>query len=265
VVATEGPGHATELARRAAETGADLVLVASGDGVLNEAINGLVYTPVTLGVLPAGTANVLASEFSLARSPAAVAELLPQLVPCRVSVGRLEATGAPPRYFLLMAGVGVDAQIVATIDPELKKRLGKLAYWLGGFDQLGRRFPEFRVRVNGDDRRSSFALASRVRNYGGDLEIAKRVSLLEDYFELVCFEGEDSFRYLKYLTGVLARVHDKMEGVSIQQVREVRFEPLEVQPILVQVDGELAGKLPARIELVPEALTLLVPPQLRTS
>lgn len=265
VRATEAPGHGTELAREAARAGADLVLVASGDGVLNEAINGLVHTPVTLGVLPAGTANVLASEFSLARSPEAVAEVIPQLVPRRVSVGRLEATGIPPRYFLLMAGVGLDAHIVATIDPELKKRLGKLAYWLGGFGQLGRRFPEFEVRVNGEVLRSSFALASRVRNYGGDLEIAKKVTLLEDYFELVCFEGEDSFRYLKYLTGVLASVHDKMEGVSIQQVREACFDAPEGQQILVQVDGEPAGQLPARVELVPEALTLLMPPRIRSS
>jgi len=119
--------------------------------------------------------------------------------------------------------------------------------------------------VNGEVLRSSFALASRVRNYGGDLEIAKTVNLLEDDFELVCFEGEDSFRYLKYLTGVLASLHDKMEGVSIQRVREARFEPREGQEILVQVDGEPAGRLPARIELAPEALTLLMPPRLRTS
>lgn len=260
VRATEAPFHAAELARQAVAAGADLVLVAGGDGALNEAINGMIHSPVPLGVLPAGTANVLASELGLTRSPAAVAELLPELVPRRVSAGLLTPSGAPPRYFLLMAGVGLDAHIVASVDPVLKKRLGKLAYWLGGFGQLGRRFPEFRVVVDGEALSSSFTLVSRVRNYGGDLEIAKTASLLDDDFELVSFEGEDSFQYLKYLTAVLANALDKIEGVAIRRVRQAEFQPPEDQEILVQVDGEPAGKLPARVELVPRAVTLLVPP-----
>jgi diacylglycerol kinase (ATP) len=257
--ATEVAGHATELARQAVSAGADLVLVLGGDGAVNEAINGLVHSEVPLGVLPGGTANILASELGLARSPEETAKLLPELVPQRLSVGLLTPTAAPPRYFLLMAGVGLDARIVVSVDPELKKRVGKLAYWIGGFGQLGRQVPEFLVTVNGDVLPSSFALASRVRNYGGDLEIAKSASLLEDYFELVSFQGEDSFRYLKYLTGVLANLLHKMQGVSIQRVRHVEFRPKD-QEILVQVDGEPAGKLPARVELVPAALTVLIPP-----
>ncbi|MCP5116112.1 MAG: hypothetical protein GY953_35240 [bacterium] len=106
---------------------------------------------------------------------------------------------------------------------------------------------------------SSFTLAARVRNYGGDIEIAKGASLLDDHFELVSFAGEDSFRYLSYLTGVLTNSMDKLKGVSVRKVRQAEFTVAEDRQILIQVDGELAGKLPASVEIVPDAVTLLMP------
>jgi diacylglycerol kinase family enzyme len=252
-------GHAVELARNAVAAGAGLVVIAGGDGTINEAVNGLVHSHVPLAILPLGTANVLATELGTSRSPGAAAAHVPDLVAERISVGLLTPADAPPRYFLMMAGVGLDAHIVLNVDLELKKQLGKLAYWIGGLGQLGRQFPQFNVRVNGSAFKSGFTLASRVRNYGGDLEIAKTASLLDDYFEMVAFEGEDSFRYLKYLTGVMANFLHKMEGVSIYRVRKVEFTPPPGADVLVQVDGDLAGKLPVKLEIVQNALTLLVP------
>jgi diacylglycerol kinase family enzyme len=251
------------VAREAVASGAELVVVAGGDGTLNEAVNGMVPSRVPVAVLPLGTANVLGTELGIGRNPALVAKRLPEMTPERVSVGLLTAQDAPPRYFLLMAGVGLDAHIVLNVDLGLKKQVGKLAYWMSGFGQLGRQFPQFRVAVNGASHTSGFALASRVRNYGGDLEIAKTACLLDDHFELVSFEGEDSFRYLKYLTAVLTNTLHKTEGVSIQRVRQVEFVAPSDEDVLVQVDGELAGKLPAKVEIVQDALTLLLPRSFR--
>ena len=260
---TSAPGDATRLARRAVSSGADLVLAAGGDGTINETLNGVVGSDVPLGVVPLGTANVLATELGLTRSPARVAKSIPDLVAERISVGLLKTHSAPPRYFLLMAGVGLDAQIVVSVDPELKKRLGRIAYWIGGLGQFGHQFPQFDVAGNGDSVRSSFTLASRVRNYGGDIKIARTACLLDDHFELVSFEGEDSFQYLKYLTGVLANRLHKMHGVSVRKARRVKFTAPPATEIYVQVDGELAGRLPASVEIVPDALTLLMPAPVR--
>ncbi len=262
LVPTAGPRDARDLARRAVDAGADLVMVAGGDGTINEVLNGLVHTHTPMAIVPLGTANVLGAELGLAKVPDKVAAMLPGLTQERISVGFLH-TEQQSRYFLLMAGVGLDAHIVAAVDPDLKKHLGKLAYWIGGFGQLGQKFPEFEVMVNGQTVRSSFTLASRVRNYGGDLEIAKSACLLDDYFEVVAFEGEDSFQYLKYLTGVLANLLDRMKGVTIHRATEIELEPLGEQPVYVQVDGEFAGPLPAKLEIVPDALTLLIPPDFR--
>jgi len=259
---TAGPRDARRLARRAVEENADLVLVAGGDGTINEALNGLVHSTVPMAAMPLGTANVLAVELGMAGAPERVAASIPDLVPERVAVGHLRSADQE-RYFLMMAGAGVDAHIVAHVDPELKKRLGKLAYWIGGFTHLGVKFPEFEVLVDGRTLRSCFTLAARVRNYGGDLEIAKTACLLDDYFEVVVFEGDYSFRYLKYFTGVLANLLDHMEGVHICKAKRVEFRPPPEEEVFVQVDGEFAGRLPAVVELVPSALTLLVPQAFR--
>lgn len=261
-VPTSEPGEATRFARRAVDSGADLVLVAGGDGTVNEVLNGVALTDTPFAVLPLGTANVLATELGIPRQPAEAARQVGEWAPERVPVGFLQ-TPEDGRFFLMMAGVGLDASIVVDVDPELKKRFGKIAYWIGGFGKLGRSFPQFEVAVDGERWRSSFTLASRVRNYGGDLEIAKTACLLDDYFEMVSFEGEDSFRYVMYLTGVLANLLDRMEGVTIRKTRELEFTTCGDQDIYVQVDGELAGKLPATIELAPDALTLLMPGSFR--
>jgi diacylglycerol kinase family enzyme len=158
-----------------------------------------------------------------------------------------------------MAGAGLDADIVYHLDPGMKDALGKVAYWICGFRNLGRRLPEFTVEAEGREFRASFALASRVRNYGGDLELAPTISLLDDEFELVLFEGESSVRYLKYMFGAVIRRLAGMRGVTILRTRRAAFSATANDGIHLQLDGEYAGLAPARVEIVPNALTLLVP------
>ena len=263
-VATTGPGTAPAITRRCMKDGADLILVAGGDGTINEVVNGMIYSNVPLGILPAGTANVLATELAIGKRPETAARALPECVPERIAAGRIVNHLSPEgRHFLLMAGVGLDAHIVYRITAGMKATLGKAAYWAGGFSQLGRRFPEFAVEVDGASYRASFALVARVRNYGGDLEIAPRISLFEDEFEVVLFSGQSSFVYLKYMLGVVTRRIEGMQGVTIVRARKVSCSGPEDTAIHAQVDGEYAGRLPLNIEIQPDALTLLVPPGFR--
>jgi len=266
---TAGPGDATALAHRCIEEGAGLIIAAGGDGTINEVLNGMVGSSVPLAILPGGTANVLAMELGIGGRMHYAAKLLPTVdalhasgcacVAERISLGRLSPAEGPRRYFLLMAGVGLDAHLVYNLDPAMKARFGKLSYWIGGFGYVNRRLEEFDVEVNGQRLRSSFALASRVRNYGGDLEIACNACLLDDSFELVLFEGENASTYLKYFAGVLTRQLGRMKGVTLVRTQQVRFSVTANSSVYVQVDGEYAGRLPATVEIVPDALTLLVP------
>ncbi len=259
---TTGPRTAGALARQQIASGADLVLAAGGDGTLNEVAEGMVHSQVPLGVLPAGTANVLAMEMKLGGNFLGAARRLDECRPHRISIGQvISDSGATHRHFLLMAGIGLDAQIVHQVSMPLKARIGKLAYWFAGWSLLGRSLPEFSVEADGVANRCSFALVSRVRNYGGDFEIAPHVSLFDDEFELVLFQGRSTLRYVRYFAGLVTKRIEGIPGVVILRARRVSApEPLDAR-VFVQIDGELAGRLPAEIRIVPDALTLLVPPE----
>ena len=240
--------------------GADLIVVAGGDGTINEAAEGIIGTQVPLGILPAGTANVLATEMKLGGNLEKVARRLGELRPRRISVGHITCDGGRvARHFLLMAGVGLDAHVVYKLNAALKARTGKFAYWVAGWSLLGKRLAEFDVEIAGERRKCSFALLSKVRNYGGDFEIARNVTLLHDQFEVVLFEGRSSMRYVKYFAGMALNRLSGMRGVTVLRADRVKISPADERQARVQIDGELGGMLPAEIRIVPDALTLLAP------
>jgi YegS/Rv2252/BmrU family lipid kinase len=255
---TEAPGDATRLARAAVERGADLILVLGGDGTINEVVNGMAHSSAVLGVLPGGTANVFAMETGFGSRLAQAAQRLTTSVERRISLGRFSNIDGE-RYFLLMGGVGFDASIVLDVNAELKAKTGKFAYWVAGFAQTFRSVPQFEMRSNGTRRTSGFTLVSRVRNYGGDLEIARRASLLRDDFQVVVLEGSTAIRYASYLVGVGAQCLGLLPGVT-----DLHTESLECSAdVPVQLDGEYAGRTPGRFQIVRDSLSLLLPSDYR--
>lgn len=236
-------------------SGADLVLVLGGDGTINEAAQGLAHSGATMGVLPGGTANVLAMEIGLGSRLEHAAERLGECKPASIAIGRI-TSASQARYFLMMCGAGLDAIIVSRVRPRLKSATGKLAYWIAGLAQFPQRIPPLEIEVNGEAYSCGFALLSRVRNYGGDLEIARGASLLRDDFEVVLFEGSSPLRYAWYMLGVASGGVQRMRGV--RTLRAQRAEIRTATP--TQIDGELFDRRPAAIEIVPGALKLLLPP-----
>jgi diacylglycerol kinase (ATP) len=255
---TTGPHTAGAIAREQIGRGADLILVAGGDGTINEAAEGIIGSTVPLGILPCGTANVLAVEAGIGLDPWRAARHLHELKPRRIAVGHVVCEeGRVSRHFLLMAGVGLDAHIVYNVNAAIKARAGKFAYWLAGWSLLGKRLVQLEVEIGGGRQKCSFVLLSRVRNYGGDFEIAKSVRLTDDTFEAVMFEGDTTVPYVKYFAAMAMNRLQRMKGVEILRVKHAKISGQE--KAYVQVDGEYAGRLPAEIEIVPDALTLLLP------
>jgi diacylglycerol kinase (ATP) len=252
---TEAAGHATELARSAVAAGADLVLVLGGDGTINEVANGMIPARVPLGVLPGGTANVLANELGLGNGLERAIGRLGKCVERRIAVGALCHGSGEARHFLMMCGVGLDATIVTKVNPELKARAGKLSYWMAGLGQFFHTVGQFQVRAGAEQRQCGFVLVSRVRNYGGDMEIAGGASLLSDDFEVVLFDGSNPLRYAAYMTAVTLRQVKSMPGVRTLRAQRVEF----AGDAHLQIDGEYGGRIPATLEMAPNALTLLIP------
>lgn len=258
-------GDATRLARQAVADGCDLVAVCGGDGTINETIRGMAGSNVPLLTLPAGTANVLAEEVSFPVDARKVAESLPSLVATKVPLGRVRQQGADEdgsRVFLLMCGVGVDANIVYNLDTKLKQYLGQGAYWLGSLEQLQkRRFQRFDVRIDGETYDSTFALISKSRRYAGKLVIAPEAHLLADHFQVVLFHGETPLRYVGYLAQAATQTLDQFEDVTFHHADRVELLAPADGDVHIEVDGEYAGRLPAVVETIPDALTLMLPPE----
>jgi diacylglycerol kinase family enzyme len=255
---TSGPREATAIAREAAVGGAPLVIAGGGDGTINETANGLAGTETALAILPFGTANVLAREIGVSTDPVRAAAMLPSMVSRRIALGRLDNAAGESRHFLLMAGAGLDAMVNQRVDPALKRRFGKLAYWVAGVGVYGQTLPSIQAYAEGREFTTGFALTARVRNYGGDLAIADSASLLRDQFQFVAFRGS-SWHYPLYLGGAVFGRATSLPGVETVFTRRVDLSPLGGGRVQIQIDGEAAGEIPAVVELVPAALTLMLP------
>jgi diacylglycerol kinase family enzyme len=244
------------LAEQVIAEGGDLVLVLGGDGTINEVVQGMAHSRVPLGVLPGGTANCLAMELGLSSNLEHAAERLAKCEPTRIALGRVSGADIGERYFLLMCGAGLDAAIVYEVHEGFKSSAGKLAYWAAGLGQFRRQVAEMSIRLNGSPQNCGFVLVSRIRNYGGDLEIASGASLRRDDFEVVWFEGSNPLRYAWYMLGVGVRRVQQLRGVQTKRARWLEI----VTSAPSQIDGEFFAREPLRVETVQDSLTLLMPP-----
>ena len=261
LASTNGPGHATELARAAVASGADLVAVLGGDGTLNEAVQGLTEAPsIRLLALPGGTSNVLVREAGMPLHPVKAAEMLPSLEPRAVRLGQVRFGDGASRYFLLMCGAGLDAEIAFRTSDAMKRLLGQGSFWLQGARQAVRRFPQLRVRSEGlrSERACSFVLVSKSRAYGGGLVLTPGANLLSHRFEVAQFPGTSRILHAGYL---LAATLDRSAGwPGVQLDRRTEVELVQVgATVRVQVDGEVVGRLPARVSLSPVTLQVMLP------
>ena len=253
VAPTGGPGDATRLAREALAGRCDVVVACGGDGTVNEVVCGMAGSDIPLLVVPGGTSNVLARELGLPRDLEVCAALLRNGAVRRISVGR-----AGERRFVLMAGIGVDAGIVAASNSRLKRYLGEGAFWLAGFQQLVRyHFPSFELAVDGMAYRGTFALISKVRNYGGPFQLTPHANLFSNQFAICLFQSGMRWRYLYYLSQVAQAKHASLPDVLMLKGRTV--QATGNTDIQVQVDGELLGSLPQEISIQDNALSLIVP------
>jgi YegS/Rv2252/BmrU family lipid kinase len=129
-------GMAEDLAREAARQGYNVVVDCGGDGTLSEIVNGVVGTDVAVGTLPGGTANIWAHEMGIAEQLRRAAMQLVTATRQRVDVGHVDVNGKHGAYFLMMAGIGIDAAIMARVNKKLKNRIGKLAIGLAALETL---------------------------------------------------------------------------------------------------------------------------------
>ncbi len=258
LVATRGPGDATRIAADAARKGVSEVIVAGGDGTINEALQGLVGTSARLGILPRGTANVLAGELGLPLDCRRAAGVIAHGKTRRVHVGcALDETDDSKRYFLLMAGIGLDATVVRRVHPGLKKRFGKGAFWFSGLSYLADWKPKpFEIEIEGQTFTATFATIGKAASYGGDLTVTPRAQLDQPDFEICIIETHSRMLYLYLLSHAMrSGMPAGRRGVHFLRATRARA----TGDAAVQVDGELIGNLPMTFEIAAESIEVIVP------
>jgi YegS/Rv2252/BmrU family lipid kinase len=255
---TNRPGEATEIAARAARNGSADVIVAGGDGTINEAIQGLAGTNARLAIIPRGTGNVLARELGLPLDDLKAVDVVARGKSRKIYLGlMIDETTNEMRHFVLMAGIGLDASVVGRVQPSLKKRIGKGAFWVSGLSHLATWNPQsFTLEIDGRKYTATFAAIGKAAKYGGDLAITPGARLDEREFEICMIETTSRLRYLRLLS------HAMREGMP-RDKPEVRFvKAASVKAYgdaQVQLDGELIGRLPMRFEIAPHSLEVIVP------
>jgi diacylglycerol kinase (ATP) len=272
IAPTTAIGSAQEIARQAVQQRRGMVIACGGDGTINEIINGLAGSAVPMALLPAGTANILAKELRIPWDIPDAARLIPGGSIRRVALGLATSLNGSHsaelpsggRYFLSVAGAGPDGAIVNAVSGELKKRAGILAFWAEGIRQLVRYdFPEMRVRSNGQDHLASILVVGRTANYGGPFMITTGASLFEDSFEFLTNSSRSRLRYLACLPALWMGKLRGMDGIAAWKHTEVICESANGAEVYAQVDGEPIGRLPLAFRIVPDALSLVTPANLK--
>jgi diacylglycerol kinase (ATP) len=267
--ATAAAGQATAQVREAIAEGCDTVFACGGDGTIHDVLQGLVGTKAALGIIPLGTANVLAHDLGLPLQPEAAAEAALGARSRRIAVGKIEYHGfegkAASRYFTVTAGVGADARLFYKLGAESKKALGMASYYLKACELwLTHPMELFPVSfVEGGQARAaevSQLLAVRIANFGGVLrKLAPEASLLRDDLRLVLFRTQSRWAYLRWVVRGLCGAEWQVNGIELAFSSEVTAAAFFDQRVFVEADGELLGTLPAKITIVRDALTVLMP------
>lgn len=246
-------GDALRAAQTAKSDNFDLIVAAGGDGTLNEVINGLAPSTIPLAFIPLGTTNVFALEAGIPRDIAAACRIALTGTPTPVCLGRADRT-----RFLLMAGVGFDAEVVHQVDLRLKRYLGKLAYVVSALRIFfGPPLPTIELTLDdGSQLQGHGVIIGNGRFYGGRFSLTPGASLQEDRFEVCLLQKAGRLNLLHFLLRMLLHRPLAPAGGKLFKARELT---LRGDAVSVQIDGDPHGRLPMKFRVLSGELVMVMP------
>jgi len=239
-------------------SGIDRIIAAGGDGTFNEIINGVLsssnvkLTEVPLALIPLGTTNVLAKELRVPEQIDMAVDLALSGDPRKVSLGRINGW-----CFASMAGIGFDAETVLGVRNNLIKKIsGKAAHVVSGFRVLGRYKPSLiKIRFDGSELTGYTIVIGNASNYGGYFYVTPDARITEPYLNVCVFNGKTRKDILRFIIGVIGGRHLHFEDVSYFRTSDL--EITSEGKVHVQVDGDYFGILPAKVDVVKDAVSLI--------
>ena len=262
---TQGAGDARRLAAEAVAENFELVVAAGGDGTVNEVVNGLGDAPdgfakARLGVLPLGTVNVFARELKISLRLEHAWAVLKRARETEIDLGRVDffEDGKPQqRYFMQLAGAGLDARAIELVSWKLKKRAGPLAYVVAGLQALAEKQPKIFASADGQKIEGELALLGSGKFYGGPYHIFPDADLRNGRLDACIFPKVNAGTLLRLAPGFIAR--RKLSEPLVRRLRAEKIELTSETPAAFELDGEWVGHLPATFSVERQKLRVIVP------
>lgn len=257
MVETRYAGHATQLAEQAAQEGKEMVVAAGGDGTIAEVANGLLGSKTALGVIPLGTANVLAREYALSTTPRAIASAL-VYKRCKYLWPGLARMPERQHVFVQMLGLGFDGAVVKAVRPALKRAIGKGAYvWHSLWESVAYGFPPVRLRVDGVAWQAASVVISKGRLYGGPYMLAPKAFPQAPGFQVVLFEKPGTWPALRAGAALPLGLLPRCPGVRVVGGSHVEFMVSD-ERICAQSDGDSLSATPKMVVSADRPISLIV-------
>ncbi|MDH3230452.1 MAG: diacylglycerol kinase family lipid kinase [Alphaproteobacteria bacterium] len=253
VAETTARGDAVRIAREADTQAFDVVVAAGGDGTINEVVNGLVGGALPLGLIPLGTANVLAHEVGIGPDARRAAGVI--LTGRRQPIALANAGG---HYCCLMASAGYDARAITRVRPVLKRLTGEGAYYVAGFEEMlagTRRL--LQVEIDGVAYEAASVVVANGRLYGGRYLIAPDADIREPVLHTILLQRPGRWNITRYGIAVMRERLHLLPDVEIVKGTTVRLAAPAGEPW--QSDGDLIGEFPVDITVEASAIELMVP------
>jgi diacylglycerol kinase (ATP) len=252
---TSRAGETEALARRAVEEGFARIVAAGGDGTVNHVANALAGSKAALGLLPLGTVNVFAMELGL---PLHNLDLCWDIIEGS-NVRPVDLPSANGKYFVQLAGVGLDAQVVKETSLAFKRSFGPLSYLISAAQIAARQPPKLFIKSeNAPVDEGSFVLIGNGRFYGGPFPFFKHAVIDDGLFDVVVFKRLGYLEIIKYLQDVVFSSDIRVPEIEYFQTRCLRLT--SEQDVPLELDGELAGNCPVDFQIQKKALHVLAPP-----
>jgi diacylglycerol kinase (ATP) len=233
----------------------DLVIIGGGDGTLNAAADALIETGLPLGILPLGTANDLARTLGIPADLGAAGRVIAAGRTRRIDLGRVNG-----KHFFNVASLGLSVQIARELDADVKRRFGVLGYPLTVWRVLRGR-DTFRARIRCDQARLRLrAMQISIgngRHYGGGMTIAADAAIDDGRLDLVSVAPQRLWELILSLPALRWGRHERAERIRHWRCREIEIRT--ARPIPINTDGEVTTRTPARIVVVPKAISVFVP------
>jgi YegS/Rv2252/BmrU family lipid kinase len=209
VYQTKKQGDAIKLARGLSRK-SKLIIVIGGDGTINEVINGAAKSRVKMGIIPAGTENVLAQEFKIPFNPVEATKIILKGKTKVIDLGK-----AKNRYFVLMSGVGFDAHVAAVVRPQLKRLLGSKAYYLTTLEEI---FKYKHTKIYIDDGKNKtegyFVIVGNAKSYGARIELTPKADMCDGYLDVCLFKHKELLDIFRYIASARVKMHTMFKDVE---------------------------------------------------